>query len=233
MCPSSLKEAIILYILPASKTFMDEKELQKKIMKGAVLCQVAFEILGNPKEYVENTIRSYVNNIRNDSGIMILSEEYGEAEAVEGDLWSTYVDCEMLFENLEKINWLCINFMPASLEIIAPEELRFSDKDLTMWFNDLLAKLHEISASVRETTTKDQLAVKTMNALIQNIIILATEHYHKTKEISEKTGMPEAQLQPFFDALIKQGKLEKKGEEYYHKSHVQKGEKKSGAKKRD
>jgi hypothetical protein len=194
---------------------------------------VAFEIIGNPKEYVEDAITRYVNNIRNDSQIKILNQEFGEAEEIEGGLFSTYADLEMLFDNLEKVNWLCVNFMPASVEIIAPEELRFSDKDLTLWFNDLLAKLHEISATVRQTTTKDQLAVQTMNALIQNIIILATEQYHKTKEISEKTGMPEEQLKPFLDALIKQGKLEKKGEEYHHSIRVQKGEKKSGAKKRD
>lgn len=212
---------------------MDEKELQKKIRSGAVLCQVAFEIIGNPKEYVENAIQSYVNNIRNDSQIKILNEEFGEAEPIDGGLFSTYADLEMLFDNLEKVHWLCVNFMPASIEVIAPEELRFSDKDLTNWFNDLLAKLHEISASVRQTTTKDHLAVKTMNALIQNAIILATEHYHKQDDISKKTGIPEEQLKPFFEALVSQGKLEKKGEEYHHNIHFKKGEKKSGAKKRD
>jgi hypothetical protein len=212
---------------------MDEKELQKKIKSGAVLCQVAFEIIGNPKEYVEKAIQTYVNNIRNDSQIKILNEEFGDAEEIEGGLFSTYADLEMLFDNLEKVNWLCVNFMPASVDIIAPEELTFSDKDLTNWFNDLLAKLHEISASVRQTTTKDQLAVMTMNALIQNAIILASEHYNKPEEISKKTGIPEEQLKPFFDALVKQGKLEKKGEEYCHNVHFKKGEKKSGAKKRD
>jgi hypothetical protein len=207
---------------------MDEKELQKKIKNGAVLAQVTFELIGNPKEYVENAVKSYVNNIRNDSQIKIISEEFGEAEQLEGGLWSTYADTEMLFDDLDKLNWLCINFMPASIEIIAPEELRFSDKDLTNWFNDLLSKLHEISASVRQTTTQDQLVVKTMNALIQNAIILTSEHYHKPEEISHKTGIAKEQLQPFFDALIKQGKLEKKGESYYHKNYqnpqkIQKG----------
>jgi hypothetical protein len=212
---------------------MDDKELQKRIKQGAVLAQVAFELVGSPKEHIEKSIKSYVNNIRNEPQIKILDEEFGEAEDAGGGMFSTYADLEMLFDNLDKLNWMCINFMPASVEIIAPEELRFSDKDLTNWFNDILSKLHEIAISVRETTSKDQLAVKTMNALIQNIIILATEHYHHTKEISEKTGMPEEKLQPFLDALIKQGKLEMKGEEYYHKGHVHKGEKKDGAKKRD
>jgi hypothetical protein len=67
-----------------------------------------------------------------------------------------------------------------------------------------------------------------MNALIQNAIIVASEHYHRPEEISNKTGIAKEQLQPFFDALIKQGKLEKKGEAYYHKNYqnpqeVQKG----------
>jgi hypothetical protein len=198
---------------------MDEKELQKKIKNGAVLAQVSFEVIGNPKDYVEKTIRTHVNDIKNHPHIKVLNEEFGEPEEIEGGLWSTYVDAEMLFDKLDALNWLCINFTPASIEIISPEELRFSDKDLTNWFNDLLAKLHEISMAVRQTITTDQAVTKNMNALIQNAIIIASEVYHSAEKIAERVGISKEQLQPFLDALIKQEKLEKRGEEYHHKIH--------------
>jgi hypothetical protein len=198
---------------------MEDKELQKKIQKGAILAQVAFEVMGNPKEHVEKTIHDFMDNIRKDFQINILNEEYGEAEEVpksEG-LWSTYCDAEILTDNLDKFNWLCVNFMPSSIEIIEPQELRIKDKDLTNWFNDLLAKLHEVSISYRQATTKEDLLIENMNLLIQNSILLAAEHHHKKQEIGEKIGIPSDQLEPFFESLLKSNKLEKKGEEYHRK----------------
>ncbi|MBN2052323.1 hypothetical protein JW756_02365 [Candidatus Woesearchaeota archaeon] len=198
---------------------MDDREVQKRVKAGAILAQVSFEVVGNPKEYVENTMRGFVNNLKNSPGITILSEELGEPEEVakSNGLWSTYADTEMLIDNLDKLAWMCINFMPSSIEIIAPEEIRVSEKDLTNWMNDLMAKLHEITLTVRQTNVKDEAMIKGMNALIQNSILLATEHYHKPAEIGTKIGIPESQLQPFFDALVKQAKLEKKGDEYFRK----------------
>ena len=200
---------------------MDDKE-------GAILVHVSFELLGSPKEHIEKTIRGYVNNIKNDSQITVLNEEFGEPEETEGKLWSTYADTEMLINNLDKFIWLCINFMPANIEILAPKELTFKEKDLTNWLNDLLAKLHEISHTVRQTSVKNDAIVMTMNALIQNVILLAAENYHTPVEISKNVGISEKELEPFFKSLVKNGKLEKKGDEYFKK-----GVKKHGAKKGD
>ena len=189
---------------------MDDKDIQKKIKEGAILVHVSFELLGSPKEHIEKTIRGYVNNIKNDSQITVLNEEFGEPEETEGKLWSTYADTEMLINNLDKFIWLCINFMPANIEILAPKELTFKEKDLTNWLNDLLAKLHEISHTVRQTSVKNDAIVMTMNALIQNVILLAAENYHTPVEISKNVGISEKELEPFFKSLVKNGKLEKK-----------------------
>jgi len=194
---------------------MKDEEIQKKIKKGAILAYVSFELIGNPKEHIEKTIRGFVNNIKNDSQITILSEEFGEPEQIEGGLWGVYADTEMLVDNLDKFVWLCINFMPASIEIIAPAELKFKEKDLTNWLNDLVAKLHEVSHAVRQANVYKDAVSKGMNALIQNAILLAAEHYHTPDEISKKIGIQKKQLEPFFKSLVKKGKLEKKGIEYF------------------
>ena len=207
---------------------MDDKDIQKKIKEGAILAHVSFELLGSPKEHIEKTIRGYLNNIKNDSQIDVLSEEFGEPEETKGKLWSTYADTEMLIGSLDKFIWLCINFMPANIEILAPKELTFKEKDLTNWLNDLLAKLHEISHTVRQTTVKNDAIVKTMNALIQNVVLLAAENYHTPADISKNVGISEKELEPFFKSLVKNGKLEKKADKYFKK-----GVKKHGAKKGD
>lgn len=207
---------------------MDDKVIQKKIKEGAVLAHVSFELLGSPKEHVEKSILGYLNNIKNDSQIDVLSEEFGEPEKTEGNLWSTYVDAEMLVGSLEKFTWVCVNFMPANIEILAPKELTFKEKDLTNWLNDLLAKLHEISHTVRQSSVQSDAIVKTMNALIQNTVLLAAENYHTPEDISKKTGIAEKELEPFFKSFVKNGKLELKGDKYFKKEV-----KKHGAKKGD
>ncbi len=191
--------------------------MQKKLKNGGVLAIVSFEVVGNPKEHVEKTIREFMENIRKDQQMKVVTADYGEAEEVKDSdgLWSTFCDAEMLFDNLEKMNWLCVNFMPSSIDIIAPEELRFKDKDLTNWFNDILAKLHEVSIGYRQTLVKEELLTKNMNFLIQNAILLAAESVHDKKAIGEKIGIGAEQLEPFFEALLKNGKLDKKGEEYH------------------
>jgi len=207
---------------------MKDEELNKKIQKGAVLAQVTFEIIGNPKEHVVKTLNDYLEKIKATPEMTILDQEIGEPEAIEGELWSTYADTEILFDKLDRLVWLSVNFMPASIEITAPEKFILSDKDITLWLNDLISRLHEIAVSVRKTTTTDNLLVMSVNALIQNSMLLAAETYHKPKQIAERIGVDEEQLKPFFEALVKNGKLEKKREEYFRK-----GVGKSGAKKRN
>jgi hypothetical protein len=194
---------------------MNEKEIAKILKAGGVLTQVSFEVIGNPKEHVEASLQDFMANIEKDTSIHVLSKEIGEAEELEGGLYSTYSDTELLFEDLDKLNWLCINFMPASIEIIAPAELRFSDKDLTNWFNDLLSKLHEITTSYRQISSKEETFVKNMNAMVHNSVLLASEQYHTPEEISGKIGLPVEQLRPFLDSNVKNRKLEKRGEGYY------------------
>ncbi|MBN2142967.1 hypothetical protein JW711_06590 [Candidatus Woesearchaeota archaeon] len=196
---------------------MDEKEIQEKLKKGGVLAQVSFEVIGTPKEHVEKAMHDYIANLKKDHQIHILSVEYGEPEETEGKLWGTFADTEMLVESLDKFNWLCVNFMPATIDIIAPEELKFKDKDLTNWFNDLLAKLHEVSTSYRQLSTKEEVFVKSMNQMIHNAVLLATEHHHTSEEISKKLGIDLDNLKHFLDVNVKKGKVEEKDGKFFRK----------------
>ena len=193
---------------------MDEKELKQKIDKGGILAQVSFEVIGNPKEHVEQSMKSYLERIKQEQNLSLISYEIGTAEAIEGNLWSTYTDSEILFDNLDKFIWLCFNFMPANIDIIAPENLKFKEKDFTNWLNDLLAKLHEITHTVRQTESTNHVLTKGMNTLIQNSVLLAARNYHSAKDIAKHVGISEEQLAPFLDALTEKKKLEKKGKKY-------------------
>ena len=110
-----------------------------------------------------------------------------------------------------------LNFMPANIEIIEPAELKFSDKEMTNWFNDLLAKLHEVSTNYRKLATKEDAFVKNMNALMHNTVLLAAEHHHTSHDISQRTGIPEKEVEKVIEINVKNGKLEKRENQYFRK----------------
>jgi hypothetical protein len=197
---------------------MEESDIAKAIRKGAVLAQVSFEVIGHPKEHVEQSMNEYLKNLKADSDITFVSEDIGEAEDIGGGLFSTFADTELLFKSLEKLHWLCVNFMPANIDIISPSELKFTDKDLTNWLNDLLAKLHEVSTNYRQLASKESAFVTNMNAMMHNIVLLACESYHVIEEISSKTGIAADELEKFLDSNVKSGKIIFKDGKYYSQS---------------
>jgi len=196
---------------------MDKDEIAKKIKNGGVLAQVSFEVVGNPKEHVENSIRDFMANLEKDQEIHIITKEIGEAEELEGGLFSTFADTEMVVDKLDKFNWMCVNFLPSNIDIIAPEELRIKDKDLTNWFNDILSKLHEVTMGYRNLSTKEEAFVRNMNAMIHNSVLLACETYHDKEDIAKKLGLPVEEVVKFLEADVKKGNLEKRDDGYYRK----------------
>lgn len=194
---------------------MDKAEIKKKISEGYIRINVLFEVIGNPKEHVENSIKNYVENVKLTPEVVVLDEDLGEAEDLDNGLWSTFAELDMLVKGLEKLTWLCFNYSPASIEIIEPSEFHFKEKQLMNWLNDLLAKLHEIGAMSKQVSSENRLIVQNMNRLIKNQMLFCIDQgLNSAKDISDKTGIGVKELKPFFEALIKEGKLQAVKEKY-------------------
>lgn len=192
---------------------MDRKELKKKIEEGWVRSHVTFELVGNPRAYVEKTIRDYVAVIKKDPQILFLKTEFGEPEENQG-LFSTYAETELLVRGLEKFTELCFNYMPASIEILDPAEMALTQKDFTLWMNDLLAKLHEASAAAQKTNASNKMLQKNINALLYNAVLLACSSELTGDEVARKLGLPLNSVEPFLKKLLEEKKILKKNSKY-------------------
>ena len=187
---------------------MDKKEIKVMIGEGWIRINMIFEMIGNPKEYIENTLKDYMANIKTDSDIKVLEEDYGQAEEIDKGLFSTFVEANILVKDLNKLTWLCFNFTPASIEILEPNSYTFGARDIQNWINDILAKLHEVGAISKQIASQNKLMVNNFNRLLKNAMIFCINMGFDTpKEIEEKIGIPHDQLKPFFEALAKEGKL--------------------------
>ncbi len=187
---------------------MKDSEIRQKLQKGWVHAIVTFEVAGKPKEHVEKSLDEYVKNLKKDERIIFLDEEREEAIEHEDGIFSAFSEAELLVDKLETFTWLCMNFSPSSIEILEPDNMDVTSRDLTNWLNDLLSKIHEVAQELRGTKGSQKHMVVAMNQLIKNSIRLTLEQTPKTEEeISKSTGILGEQLKEFLTYLVEKGEV--------------------------
>lgn len=194
---------------------MNDAQIADKVKGGWIRAIVTFEVVGKPKEHVEKSLDRYVENLKGDDRIEVLEDDREEALEHEDGMWSTFSETELLVQNLETFTWLCINFSPASIEILEPNSLSYEDRDLTNWLNDLLAAIHDVSTNYRNQQAANEHLVVAMNQLIKNSVLLSIKAGEKTEaEIRKETGIQGEQLGTFLEELVKSNTIKKRGKKY-------------------
>ena len=196
---------------------MKTKDIKKLTDEGYLRANIIFEIVGKPKKHIEDTIKAYIENIQQDEHIHTLKEEFEEAEELEEGVFSTVAEIEMLLPSIEKLNWLCINFSPASIEILEPSTKTVTQKEIGDWMNDLLSRLHEIGMVQKNLKGQYEVMVRNFNAMTRNAIILSLKETNEIEAIAKKIGMPKEHTEKFIEALIKEQKVRKEKNKYFLK----------------
>jgi hypothetical protein len=194
---------------------MKDKEIKEYIEKKYLRINTIFEIIGHPKEHVESTMKAYIENIKKDSEMVILKENYEPAEELEGGVFGIIAEVEMLVKNIEKLTWLCVNFSPASIELIEPDEVLVEQKEITHWLNDLLSKLHEIGVAQKKIHSDNEGLIRNFNAMTRNAILLVLKEPCDIQSISKKIGMEDKHTELFVEKLIKEKKIVKEKNVYH------------------
>lgn len=190
------------------KKVEEEEEGQK------ITCKTIIEILGAPKEHVEETLKKYLDLMRKSKDLKIVDEYASKAEKKD-KFFSAFAELEIVFKNPSKIIEFCFDYMPSSLEIIEPEELKFKSREISNLLNDLQAKLHKLDMMVKNFKAENTLLSKNANAILRNNVLLVLKEGDKTlKEIAKKIGLPEDNAKNFLEEVIKQKFIKKKGDKY-------------------
>jgi hypothetical protein len=172
------------------------------------------EILGKPKEHIESALKKYVEQIKDDSSFMIMKEEFVPAEQ-KGDAFSAFVELELVAKSLSSMIGFCFDYMPSSIDIVKPEELKLKIKDMTDMLNDLQARLHKVDMVAKKFKLEGDFLKRNMNILMTNqVLLLLKSKSLKLQEISKYTGIPEKELEPFLEKLIKDKSIKKEENSY-------------------
>ena len=194
---------------------MDQQKIKELVEKGYIKIRVIFELLGKPKEHIESTLKIYIEKVKSNQGIEFISEDFADAKEQDDGLWSAFAELELYVKSLDILTWLSVNYMPSSIEILEPEKITHTNKEINFWINDVLAKLHEISLLIKAAVSKETIMSKTLGTMMKNMVLLNLESGPKTtEEIFKKTGIREDQLKTVLEYLIKKEKVVKEQEKY-------------------
>ncbi len=203
---------------------MKPQEIQSWMDQGYLHTRVILEILGKPKEHIEQTMQEYVDKIAKNENIKIITKEVAEAKEQEvpsgtkeesEKVWTTFAELEFLIKGISKLVGFCFDYMPSSIEILGPDNIVFNHHTITDFINDLQAKLHRMDAVLKNQNNENQFLKRNMHSMIQNLLLISLHGKKMNQEtLSKITGIPEQGLQPFIENLLKENKIKKQEDLY-------------------
>jgi len=180
-----------------------------------IRCKVIIEVLGKPKEHIEKALKNYIKSIKDDSELSILNESYAEPKEIEKQLWTAFVEIDMLITGFQKLIQFCLDYMPSSIDIIKPDDAMLSNRELTNIFNDLQAKLHSVDMIAKNLRAENDFLKRNMNVLLQNLVMISLSRGPLERDkLSAVVGISLEELSPILDGLEKDGKILKKEDTY-------------------
>ena len=114
------------------------------------------EVLGFPVEHVDETMKRVVEKLKTEEGFKVLKETVVPAEKVK-EMFSSFCEVEVKLTDLGKLNYLCLHYLPSSIEILDVENVTFSTREFTQYLNDLIAVVHQYNMLVANANAQNQM----------------------------------------------------------------------------
>ena len=200
---------------------MEEKELKEKIEQGYILTRMIIEIVGKPKEHVEKALSDLMDHMRKNKDVTIMREHIEPVKEVEEkgkestDMWGTFAEVEVLMNGLPNLVGFCFDYMPSSVEVLEPEGFKLQARDVASFLNEMQAKMHNLGIAIKKLKNENFfLKQNSANLLFNHIVAVLVNKERTIEEISKLTGISEAEIKPFLEKLIKDGKIKEEGGKY-------------------
>lgn len=175
------------------------------------------EVLGKPKGHVIDALKGYVTKLKGDNNYTVLREEFADAQQQEGqELWAVFAELEVKTSSMEKVISFCFEYMPSAMEIISPESLHLDDQRLSVFLNELQAKLHQVDMVAKQLKVENDHLTLNMSSLLKNyIVVMLSKNNLDSEQLSQLTGVEKDSLEDFLDQLIDEGRVDMKEGIYF------------------
>ncbi len=122
-----------------------------------VRAKIVVELLGSPKEHVDETMKMVVGKLRKEEGVKLLKESVYAAEQNDEikPMWSSFSDLDIETVSIKKLMDVCFDYLPSSVEIISPEKVDLTSADYGYLLNELLAQLHNYAFTAKQLAAEN------------------------------------------------------------------------------
>jgi len=171
----------------------DQKKEETEIPKDFLSCHFIFEIIGKPAEFIEKTLKELTDQLEKEKGIKIKSVKHNPPEAYkekEG-LFCVFSEVELFIPNLRRLAELLFDYMPSSIEIYEPSEIRIQAAECNSFINELAIKLHQYDVSNKQLVYERNIIFKKLQELKQELAkekAEAAESQQKSEEIKDNSN---------------------------------------------
>ena len=126
-----------------------------------ILVRSVIEVAGFPKDHIEEVMKKVVDKIKENFEV-VKAEIFDSVELKDKltGFWSVFTEIELKFDDINAITLFCFEYMPSSIEILEPEELKFGSMEFGGFINDLLARLHEYDMVVKNLQAENMVIKK-------------------------------------------------------------------------
>ena len=193
------------------------KELSdsEKLENGCYEARVIIEVLGKPKEHVEETRNNIISQLESDKEMLITNKYLADTKEEDG-LWSTFLEVELWFSSLKKLMQFSIIYMPSHIEILRPDQMILKTQDLSEVLSDFIQNLHTLNQVYHGKNIENDALKRTLGFMMKNSTLVAlTRKPMNIEELSKYVGIAKDTLKPALDNLIKENRTELKGGLYY------------------
>jgi hypothetical protein len=170
-------------------TIKEEKiNVKEKLEKGWLDVVSIIEIAGKPASHLKEVMKKVIEEeLMKNPGIKLIYHKIHEPKSVEEtpNIFSTFTEIEFLAEDVGKVIGFVFDYMPASVEIVAPKDLSLNMNDANSLINDLAAKMHKYDAYVKN------LAAQNMMMRDEFLKILAAAKEKKESDKNEQEDKKE------------------------------------------
>jgi len=138
---------------------MEEKvNLREKLNEGYVRAVLIIEVLGKPAEYVTSALKTILGAMKKDKALIVYDQKFYDPKQVEKfpSFYTAFIEVELLANNFRKLMEVCFDYMPSSLEVMEPPELKLNINDANLVINDLASRLHKYDEITKKLNLEKQ-----------------------------------------------------------------------------
>lgn len=192
---------------------MNQREINSKLAEGFIHIRTIIEVMGTPKDHVQKTLGDYVKKIRDDKDLLMVSEDIEKVTETD-EMFTAFAELEILVKSTKDLLSFCFDYMPSSVEVLAPEKVMYDTNDLSDFINDMQARLHAVNIGAHNLSEYNQTLIKNTAVLVKNFIFYSLAEAKDLPSLTKIIGIEQEKLKNILESMIKEGRIKKQGQTY-------------------